>query len=230
MTLTPRPTPLPSGEYRTPTFPGGKILWMVIVLGGIMVLAIAMPGEILSGDNKELMSSVLYYLNPPDLPPIALNPPNETARQQLADTLIKQGYEPEEIGEIEEYYSKESVPKAIPISEAVMIRDLRIVGNDTVKFTVENVAGEEIDTPFYKISGKMFVKHPTFGTPIELEIGQLAHVKIGEEKMQPGEKREIVVENILGKLDADLKKIEGGSYEKYYNISEVIIIYEEFYR
>lgn len=223
MTPIPTPTPPKSGEYRTPTLPGGKVLWIAIVLGGIMLLAVAMPGEMFSGEQKELMGNILYSLNPPKVPPIALNPPNETAREQLANALIEQGYEKEEIGEIEKHYLKDDIPKMIPISESVLIKDLRIIGDDNVSFTVKNVAEESISAPFYTIDAQIFVKHPNTGKPTALELRQLAWVEIGEEEMQPGEERKIVIENLFEKLDHL-------GYEEYYNISSVMIIYEEFVR
>ena len=216
---TPRPTPPPqSGEHRTPT--GGKTIWIIIALASIALLAVAMPGEIF----PELsIGEIVSIYNSPDPPPIALNPPNETEREQLANTLIEQGYKEEEIGEIEEHYLKDNVPEMIPISESVLIQNLRIIGDDEVRFTVKNIADKSVSAPFYTIDAQIFVKHPTTGEPFELELRQMAWVEIGEEEMKPGEEREIVIENLFDKLDAL-------GYEEYYNISSVMVIYEEFIR
>lgn len=215
---TPTPAPQKSGEYRTPILPGGKTLWIIIALTGIAALVTVIPGEIFPGLSiGELVSTY----NSPDPPPIALNPPNETEREQLANTLIEQGYKKEEIGEIEEHYLKDSIPKMIPISESVLIQDLEIVGDDEVRFTVKNVAEEKVDVPFYTIDAQIFVKHPTTGKPFELELRQIAWVNIGEEEMKPGEEREVVIDDLFEKLDHL-------GYEEYYNISSVMVIYEEF--
>ena len=217
--LTPTPTP-PSGEYKTPTLPRGKTIWIIIALASIVLLAVAMSGEIF----PELsIGEIVSIYNSPDPPPIALNPPNETEREQLANTLIEQGYKEEEIGEIEEHYVKDNVPEMIPISESVLIQNLRIIGDDEVRFTVKNVADKSVSAPFYTIDAQIFVKHPNTGEPFKLELRRIAWVEIGEEKMQPGEEREIVIENLFDKLDAL-------GYEEYYNISSVEIVYEEFMR
>ena len=222
--MKPNPTPIstpPSGEYRKSTLPGGKKMWIAIVIIAIAALAIAMPGEIFSGEQRELVGNILYSLNRPDPPPIALNPPNETERKQLADALVEQGYEKEEIGEIEEHYLKDDIPEMIPISESVVIQDLEIVGNDGLRFVVKNVAKVNVSAPFYTIDAQIFVKDPITGKPTALELRRMSWVEIGEEEMEPEEERVIIIENLFDKLDAL-------GYEEYYNISSVKIVYEEF--
>lgn len=208
----------------TPTFSKGRMLWIVIVLVGIALIA-TMPEGIFSELSESVGDIISTHGLPNPSPMIVLNAPNETERKQLADVLIGQGYKEEEIGEINSTYNKSDIPKMIPISGSVVIQDLEIIGNDTVRFIVKNVAKKSVNMPLYTVDAQIFVEHPVTGKPRALELKRMGWVEIGEEKMKPEEERVIIIKNFFDKLIAS----EAG-YKNYYNTSSVKIVYEEFLR
>ena len=141
-----------------------NIVLVMMFAAGISSAVFLMAGGLATIQN-------IYASNSggPELPEIALNPPDEKDLQNLTKDLLQKGFEENEIGladvtkeafkqgeERPYIYNASSIPKTILVSESVGIENLRIVEivkKDNFHFELVNYDSyEEAEIPFYRVN------------------------------------------------------------------------------
>lgn len=182
-------------------------LVLVIVLAGIALIGTNMPP---SGINIPSFDMSNLGFGEPEIPEIALNPPNEDDRNELKNYLMREEGIPEsDFGEMraevgnyilpkgdEEYlFSVDNIPQEIPVSEWIVIENLEIIEGEWFEFELRNVGLQEAEIPFFILNAVIIVEDEK-GNLHRLDARRLAWIEVSENNiLAPGEKREIISEN-----------------------------------
>ena len=195
-----------------------------IVLAVILAAGILSVVFLVTGGLENIQNIYASNSGGPELPKIALNPPDEKDRQNLTKDLTQMGHKESEIGlamdvteemfkqgeECAYIYNVSSIPKIIPVSGSVGIENLRIVGEDDFHFELVNYDPyEEAEIPFYRVNAILLMEGGEGADDYSTNIYRISGREIEEKPLTPGEIRTIRKNDLFQKVGDHIpKKIE----------------------
>lgn len=186
--------------------------FVMMAIAGLLLIGIIgtnmPPIEI---DIQNIQSLYASNFGGPEVPEIALNPPNEDDRNELKNYLMQEEGIPEgnfgemrsEVGNYilpkgdEEYlFSVDNIPQEIPVSEWIVIENLEIIEGEWFEFELRNVGLQEAEIPFFILNAVLIVENPRTKELHRLDARRLAWIEVSENNiLAPGEKRGFISEN-----------------------------------
>lgn len=194
-----------------------------IVLAMILAAGILSAVFLVTGGLATIQNIYASNSGVPELPKIALDPPDEEDRQNLTKNLVQKGHEESEIGlamdvteeafrqgeECAYIYNASSIPKIIPVSGSVGIENLRIVKEDNFHsekeddfhFELVNYDPyEEAEIPFYRVNAILLMEGGEGADNYSTNIYRIAGREIDEKPLAPGESRTIEKNDLFQKV------------------------------
>ena len=181
-----------------------NILLAIVIMTGVATIGFVSMGGLESFQS----ASEFIRLSTQEVPPIALNPPDNESRESMREELIESGVDEKDIGVIrkigdtgtpENYYedfvfNESNLPKNVPLSEYIVINNIEILEGDIIRYEVENTASTEQDMPFVELHLLISLTRAS-GFEFETQFYRATSIEFGEEKMFPGEKRIFMTEH-----------------------------------
>jgi hypothetical protein len=184
--------------------------WFFVAVAAVVVVGLLLVGTNMPPIGVDIQSLYVSNFGGPEIPEIALNPPNEDDRNELKNYLMQEEGIPEgDFGEMraevgnyilpkgdEEYlFSVDNIPQEIPVSEWIVIENLEIIEGEWLEFELRNVGLQEAEIPFFILNTVIIVEDKK-GNLHRLDARRLAWIEVsGNNILAPGEKKEIISEN-----------------------------------